>query len=70
MSEAPTRLYGLIEERLDGITLADFIASRRQRYVSWRRIARELSEQTGVAVSSEAVRLWFADRIQIEVKVA
>lgn len=70
MSEAPTRLYGLIEERLDGTTLADFIASRRQRCVSWRRIAHELSEQTGVAVSSEAVRLWFADRIQIEVKVA
>lgn len=69
MSEARTRLYSLIEERLNGITLADFIAARRP-YVSWREIARQLSEQTGVTVSHEALRLWFADRIRIEVKVA
>jgi len=63
----PTVLYQLIEVRLDG-TLADFIASRRPA-ASWRAIAVELTEKTGVEVSAEIVRRWFADRIHVEVTV-
>jgi hypothetical protein len=50
-------------------TLADFVAQRRATK-SWTAIARELSQATGREVSREALRRWFADRIQIEVKVA
>lgn len=50
-------------------TLADFVANRRATN-SWTAIAAELTQVTGREVSDETVRRWFADRIQIEVKVA
>lgn len=72
MSEAahpqPSRLYRLIEERLDG-TLAEYVASRRPA-ASWKAMAAELTATTGVEVSWESLRTWFADRIQIQVTVA
>lgn len=72
MSEAsnpqPSRLYRLIEERLDG-TLAEYVASRRPA-VSWKAMAVELTDTTGIEVSWESLRSWFADRIQIQVTVA
>jgi hypothetical protein len=72
MSEAaspqPSRLYRLIEERLDG-TLTEFVASRRPA-ASWKAMAAELTTTTGVEVSWESLRTWFADRIQIQVTVA
>lgn len=72
MSEAahpqPSRLYRLIEERLDG-TLAEYVASRRPA-ASWKTMAAELTATTGVEVSWESLRSWFADRIQIQVTVA
>lgn len=72
MSEAPnpqpSRLYRLLEERLDG-TLAEFVAARRPA-ASWKTMAAELSETTGIEVSWESLRTWFADRIQIQVTVA
>jgi hypothetical protein len=72
MSEAatpqPSRLYRLIEERLDG-TLAEYVAARRPT-ASWKTMAAELTETTGIEVSWESLRTWFADRIQIRVTVA
>lgn len=59
----------LIERKLDGGSLADFVAQRRANS-SWTAIAKELSEATGYEVSDETVRRWFADRIQIEVRVS
>jgi len=67
MSE-PSRLYRLIEERLDG-TLAELIAARRP-HTPWRLIADEIRDSTKIDVSAEILRQWFADRIQIEVKVS
>ena len=64
----PSTLYLLIEARLDG-TLAEFVAERRAT-ASWTAIARELSAVAGTEVSDETLRRWFADRIQVEVKVA
>jgi len=61
-------LYRLLEEKL-GRPLADFIAERRARQ-TWPEIAEALVDETGIAVSSESVRNWFKDRIQIEVRVA
>lgn len=72
MSEAPnpqpSRLYRLIEERLDG-TLADYVAARRPA-ASWKSMAAELTATTGIEVSWESLRTWFADRIQISVTVS
>jgi hypothetical protein len=67
MADTPSKLYRLVEERLDG-TLADFIAARRP-HQSWRRIAAELDECTGIGVSWESLRLWFADRITVRTEV-
>jgi hypothetical protein len=65
----PSRLYMLIEKRIEG-TLADFIAARRATK-SWATMAAELAEITGpdYAVSDETLRRWFADRITVEVRV-
>ena len=62
-----SRLYNLIEERLDG-TLAELIEARRPA-TSWRDIAAEVTEKTRIPVSDEALRLWFADRITVETVV-
>lgn len=64
----PSRLYRLIEERLDG-TLAELIAARRP-HTSWKDIAAEVTEMSGIEVSWESLRLWFADRITVEVTVS
>jgi hypothetical protein len=65
----PSRMYMLIEKRIDG-TLAEFIAARRATK-SWAAMAAELGEITGpdYAVSDETLRRWFADRITVEVTV-
>lgn len=64
MSGTRTPLYQLIEERLD-TTLASFVAERRAASIrppaSWRAIAAEITERTGVPVTHTAVRLWFAE---------
>lgn len=69
----PTRIQMLIERDLAAKklgTLDDFVTSRRARSASWRAIAEELTDATGRSVSDEALRRWYADRLQIEVKVA
>jgi hypothetical protein len=64
----PSQLYRLIEERLPG-TLAELIEQRRP-YTSWKAIAAEIHQTTGISVSWQTLSNWFAARIQIEVKVA
>jgi hypothetical protein len=58
-----TPLYQLIEERLD-VPLADFVDERRGESVrppaSWRAVAAEITQKTGVEVTHTALRLWFA----------
>jgi hypothetical protein len=62
-------LYQLIEARLDG-SLADYVAAGLSARKGWRTIARDIETETGCNVSFETLRGWFADRIQIEVRVA
>lgn len=64
----PSPLYRLIESHLDG-TLADLIAEMKPK-ASWQEIAEEIQRRTGVEVNRETLRLWFQDRITVEVKVA
>ncbi len=54
----PSPTYLLIEQRL-GEPLAEFVAQRRPG-TAWRRIATELLVRTGVDVTYETVRTWFA----------
>jgi hypothetical protein len=62
MTRNPSRLYRLIEERLDG-TLVEFVDERRRPDVrppaSWDAIAAELSEKTGIEISRPGLRKWF-----------
>lgn len=68
----PSRLYKLIERQLQrhtpGTTLAAYIAASRPTK-SWDTIAAELATITGVEASGETLRLWFADRIEVETQV-
>lgn len=62
-------LYLLLEDRLetDG-GLPAYIAANFQA-LGWRGMARDLQQKTGVRVSNETLRIWFADRITVEVHV-
>lgn len=61
----PTPTYQLIEERLDG-TLEEFVRTRRPLTppASWRQIAADIKDATGVTVSHESLRAWFTEREQ------
>jgi len=56
VSSSPTRrlLDHLIPEGVDV-----FVADRRARGYSWRRIARDIEDATGIEVTYETVRSWF-----------
>jgi hypothetical protein len=60
-------LYHEIEQRLPG-TLAKFV---EQHYAgsSWTALAAKLEAITGIGVSDETLRRWFADRIEVKTKV-
>jgi citrate lyase beta subunit len=62
-----TPLYQLVETRL-GRPLVDYIAENKPTR-SWKWMAADLTERTTTQVSWETLRLWFADRIQVEVTV-
>jgi hypothetical protein len=64
----PSPLYRLLEHKIGG-SLVEYVAARRATQ-SWREIAVALKDETGVSVSGERLRLWFADRITVEVRVA
>lgn len=65
MTAPQTDRRRLIEAALGG-PLADFVAERRRvdgppfrSPTSWRDIADELVEKTGIEVTHETLRLWF-----------
>ena len=64
----PSALYRLIEAGLEG-TLADYVASRRP-HRAWTDIADDIAADTGLVVSGETLRLWFRDRITVQVTVS
>lgn len=53
-----------------GGTLAEFVASRRVEGRSWRLIARDLMEATGIDVTHETIRGWFSDETSAAEAVA
>ena len=56
----PTR--ELIELRLTGQSLAAYVARKRRAGWGWRRIADDLYETSGVAVSHTTIARWFPEK--------
>lgn len=54
-----THLQTLIESKL-GSPLDDLISQRREDRASWRVIAYELRDRTGIDVSDETLRAWYS----------
>jgi hypothetical protein len=61
-------LYRLIDRKLDG-KFDGWVTARRPA-MSWQEIADEIYEATGERPTRETVRLWFADRIVTETRIA
>lgn len=60
----PTPNHVLADHLLGGEgQLAELVDQRRAEGVSWRRIARELEERTGVVVTHETIRSWFPEQV-------
>lgn len=51
----------LIEHKL-GRSLTKYVKARQIEGFGWRRIAAEIRKDTGVIVSHEALRSWFATK--------
>jgi hypothetical protein len=64
-----SHLYQLIEAKLAPVTFEEFMAERRPQS-SWQAIATEITQKTGVALTKEVLRRWFAGRISYDVKIA
>ena len=64
----PSPLYRLIEAQLRR-PLAEVVAELRATQ-SWPEIAHAITVETGIELHSETLRLWFKDRITVEVKVS
>lgn len=55
-----THTAQLLDLKLEG-GLEEFVTFRRKLGVSWRNIARQIHDATGVAVTHETIRAWFPD---------
>lgn len=60
MAHTPVK-YAEIEAKL-GEPLGEFIRAGRTDGLSWRRLAAEVAERTGIEVSHEALRIWTQGR--------
>ena len=56
----PSATQQLVELKLGG-GLEDFIRSRRTSGRSWRLVARDVYEATGIDVTYETLRAWYPD---------
>ena len=56
----PSATQQLVELKLGG-GLEDFIRSRRISGRSWRLVARDVYEATGIDVTYETLRAWYPD---------
>lgn len=54
-----TRTFQLVEERL-GRDLADHVRTLRDDGASWVTVCHELADETGVRLTPETIRVWFA----------
>jgi hypothetical protein len=56
-----THMQMLLQEKLgSGRPLAQYVRIRQAEGLGWRRIADDIRRDTGLTVSHEALRTWFA----------
>lgn len=59
-----TTLHAAADRLLgDAGPLEELVADRRNQGVSWRKIAAELRDLTGIDVTHETLRSWFAETV-------
>ena len=59
-----TTLHAAADRLLgDAGPLEELVADRRNQGVSWRKIAAELRDLTGIDVTHETLRSWFAEAV-------
>lgn len=58
---ASTVLRDAIEKLLGDDDLEQFVRTRRAQHMPWRRVALDVYDATGVAVTHESLRSWFPD---------
>lgn len=56
-----TRTRHLVDLALDG-NLDSIVADRRAAGLSWQAISDEVHDATGVRITGESLRQWFAER--------
>jgi hypothetical protein len=61
--------YTEIEQKL-GSSLADLVGQRRAEGLSWRKIAVEITDRTGVDVAGETLRIWHVGIAPMSERVA
>lgn len=60
-----TALHELADLKLGGDgALKDLVLARRAEGVSWRLIARDVYDATGVDVTHESLRSWFPEKAE------
>lgn len=64
-----TPQYIEIEQKL-GSPLADLVGKRRAEGISWRKIAIEIGDRTGVDVAGETLRIWHVGITPVSERVA
>lgn len=64
MTQPLPPLYEEISQKL-GENLARYVAKRRAEDASWRGIADEIHEATGIRVSYETLRVWHHGRAPV-----
>ena len=60
MPDLTSHTAQLIDLKMSG-TLAHTVASGRRGGLSWRRLSLEIRDRTGIDVTHETLRGWFAD---------
>lgn len=62
MATETTRTQRLADHLLDG-QLAEFVRERRtaRHPLSWRQVAEDLNEATGLDIHHETLRVWFPE---------
>lgn len=58
-----TPLAQLVEHKL-GRSLTKYVKARQVEGFGWRRIAEDVRRETGVTVSHETLRAWFAPEVR------
>lgn len=66
-SEQTSRLRQLVELRLGG-SLEKFVVARLAEK-GWRAIAVDVERATGITVSHQTLRNWFASRVEVSTTV-